>query len=159
MLNQGIIAVDDHPLVLNALQRVFNEHIGSHVLCFERAETALAYVRSEPVKLIVTDLIMPGKDGFWLCTEARKLQPAIKICIFSQVTSLSHISQAMKLKVEGYLLKTTPPIIVANALKTILKGELFYSKEVTDAFFKASVNTEMPALTTRESDVLMPRNL
>jgi DNA-binding response OmpR family regulator len=68
-----ILLVDDEPAILTAtkvglLDRGFNVHT------VEGADAAMNAVKSLKPSLIVSDLVMPGTNGFELFQEIRKLE-------------------------------------------------------------------------------------
>jgi CheY-like chemotaxis protein len=67
-----VVHVDDDRDTL-ALVRHILALEGASVDCFEDTEAALARVRDHPPDVLVIDLAMPGKDGFWLLRQVRAL--------------------------------------------------------------------------------------
>jgi CheY-like chemotaxis protein len=67
-----VVHVDDDRDTL-ALVRLILAREGASVDCFEDTEAALARVREDPPDVLVIDLAMPGKDGFWLLRQVRGL--------------------------------------------------------------------------------------
>ena len=69
-----ILAVDDDPLILGAMQRALEEH--HEVVAVDRAELALEQiVRGERFDVILCDLVMPRMTGEDLHRELERLAP------------------------------------------------------------------------------------
>jgi CheY-like chemotaxis protein len=70
-----VLVVDDvaamRGLVADRLQEA-----GATVMVTDTAERALELVTSWQPDVLVTDLEMPGKDGYWLIEHIRALAPA-----------------------------------------------------------------------------------
>jgi DNA-binding response OmpR family regulator len=77
-----ILIVDDDPHVRHMLERVLRkaEH---DVETAENGKEALRIHRERPFELIVTDIIMPEKEGLETITELRKFFPSVKIIAIS----------------------------------------------------------------------------
>jgi len=61
--------------------------------------------QEQPIDLIITDINMPNMNGLTMVQAIKKLQPEIPVLIFSAYSDLSHFMQAIKLGVDGYLIK------------------------------------------------------
>ncbi|MDX9979664.1 MAG: response regulator [Lentisphaeria bacterium] len=67
----AILVVDDKPENLYLLQALLAGN-GHAVRCAEDGTEALGLARSSPQDLVVSDILMPGMDGFALCREWRQ---------------------------------------------------------------------------------------
>ena len=70
------LIVDDEEPIVYMLSRLCRDE-GHVVLPFTQSAKALAYLASEPVDLLLTDLHMPDPDGVAVMLEARRLQPRL----------------------------------------------------------------------------------
>jgi PAS domain S-box-containing protein len=68
---QRIILADDDPVQLK-LTRMYFEQLDFHVTTASSASEALASARAAPPDVIVSDVLMPGMDGFDLSMEVRR---------------------------------------------------------------------------------------
>lgn len=72
MLNDKVILlVDDEPSILNATKVGLIDR-GFNVQAVDGADAALKAIRSVKPSLVVSDLVMPGTNGFELFQEMRK---------------------------------------------------------------------------------------
>ena len=77
-----ILVIDDD----EAFRRVFADTLvraGYQVLTAENGVVALKLFRAQPVDLVITDLVMPEKEGIETMLELHKLQPTLKIIVMS----------------------------------------------------------------------------
>ena len=65
-----VLVVDDEPDTRDLVQRLLEEH-GAEVVAAASAEEALALVEARSIDVLVSDLGMPGMDGFALIRELR----------------------------------------------------------------------------------------
>lgn len=77
-----ILVVDDEDIIRKYLQLTL-EQLGYVVMVACNGQEALAHLQRESVDLILTDLIMPEKEGMETIEEVRKLYPKIKIIAMS----------------------------------------------------------------------------
>jgi len=77
-----IMVIDDQPLVRASLSFVLRRE--NHVV-LEAAggEEAIALYRDKRPSIVITDIIMPGMDGFGAISELRKFSPCPKIIAVS----------------------------------------------------------------------------
>ena len=76
-----IVIVDDDQLFLEFLGQALASDYRIHA--FACAHEALRYLTNNDATLLVTDLRMPGLNGFMLINEARRLRPSLKILLIS----------------------------------------------------------------------------
>jgi CheY-like chemotaxis protein len=69
-----VVVVDDAPTIRRLLSAVLEE-FGAAVTVVETADAALEAVMRERPDVLLSDLEMPGKDGYWLIGQVRALPP------------------------------------------------------------------------------------
>lgn len=77
-----ILIVDDDPTVLRMLSLVMQRD-GYTVMQAEDGEVAMKLFRAQPADVIITDLLMPNKEGLELISEAREISPNVGIIAYS----------------------------------------------------------------------------
>lgn len=77
-----ILVIDDEPPIRQLVRRSL-EPRGHEVLEAGDGEAGIRLFRDSPVDLVVTDLIMPEKEGIETILELRELDPGVKILVIS----------------------------------------------------------------------------
>jgi CheY-like chemotaxis protein len=77
-----ILIIDDEPSVRTVI-RAMLELAGHHVVEAENGTTALAALAGAPIDVVITDILMPDRDGIETILEIRKQFPAVKILAMS----------------------------------------------------------------------------
>lgn len=77
-----ILLVDDHVEFLD-VQRELLEDAGHSVVTATNGFQALAAVDAEEFDLMITDIIMPGKEGLEIILELRRRHPLLKVVAMS----------------------------------------------------------------------------
>ncbi|CAG4998357.1 Oxygen regulatory protein NreC [Dyadobacter sp. CECT 9275] len=156
-----IALVDDHQIVLDSLSLLLSsfEHI-EIAGTFTNGGDAVTFLQNNEVDLMVTDLRMPVMNGVELCVEARKIVPDIKVLMLTMVEDARQIKAAVKIGVNGYVLKMADADELLLAIRTILDGRKYFSDEVVVelAVGKDETVTTKPGtfakLTLRELEIL-----
>lgn len=77
-----ILVIDDEPQARRMLH-IFFQRLGYDVLEAEDGVSGLNLLKDNPVDLIITDILMPNKEGLETITEIRELNSTVKIIAMS----------------------------------------------------------------------------
>jgi len=69
-----VLVVDDVPAVRDVVTHILSQD-GAKVTAVGSAEEALAALQGERPDVLLSDLAMPGKGGYWLIGQVRALPP------------------------------------------------------------------------------------
>jgi PAS domain S-box-containing protein len=84
-----VLVADDRTDLLGLVREVL-ESEGHQVTVATSAEAALATEPDGPIDLLVTDVVMPGRNGRELAEELRARQPDLPVIFMSGYTDLEH---------------------------------------------------------------------
>ncbi|MHC4938616.1 MAG: sigma-54-dependent transcriptional regulator [Planctomycetota bacterium] len=116
MSKARLMIVDDDPLVADSLA-VFLKSRSYDIQVETDAHRALRRMRDgESPDLILTDVNMPGLDGFALLKEARKIDPNVVIVMLTGYGTIESAVKAMREGAEDYV---TKPVIDEEMLLTV----------------------------------------
>ncbi len=130
------------------------------ILTANSGKNVIKYVSINPTKkidLIITDISMPEVDGITLNNSVKQTNPNIKVLVVSMHIDTAMIDTLIKNDVDGYVPKNAEKEELLTAIKTILKGEKYFSNIIKEAYMKSVFTKEketLQALTQREKDVL-----
>ncbi|MGD2097622.1 MAG: response regulator [Desulfobacterales bacterium] len=126
----NILLIDDDEWIRNSL-RIFFEAEGCHVLALETAEEGIRAIIDGTFDLFIVDYKLPGLDGLEFLKRVQGTQPnAIKIMI-TAYRDENVISEAKKLKVNGFIEKPfTSDTILASLAYTLKKRDAYLQKEL-----------------------------
>lgn len=124
--NLRIVIVDDHHQVRSTLTG-FLSGLGSIVRPCANADDALTLVPDFQPDLILSDIAMPGKDGFELLREIRSLEPSDggKVPVIA-ITGLSRPLDQMRAPAAGFdavLLKPFTPDVLLQAISEVIQAK------------------------------------
>ena len=158
----NILLVDDHQIIIDGLRGLLEgeEHVG---VLYEalNGEQTIELVAQESIDLILLDINLPDKSGFDICQELKALENCPKIIALTMYGNAGYINKMIKAGVDGYLLKNTGREELLVAIQTIMKGERYFSREVTNTLVAGIHEPKKPKssdfirkLTRREKEIL-----
>ena len=142
-----ILIVDDHPLVREGMKKMLLSERFS-VLVAGGGEEALGFFKGGGTApdLTITDIRMPGMDGFAFAEKVRKLSPGAKLLMLAGMPLSHEVERAKACGAAGYLPKSTPWRNLVASIRAILEGASFQE----EVFAEERDTT----LTPRESETL-----
>ncbi len=99
-----IVVVDDEPLIRDLLRRRLAKE-GYEVEAFPDAESALPVIRARRPDLLLTDIRMPGLDGFDLLKRARAFDRDLPVVLLTAYASVDATVRAFRGEVDGFIEK------------------------------------------------------
>ncbi len=94
-----VLVIDDFSLMRATLSASM-ERAGHRVLCAANGQIGLEILAQQPVDLVLTDVIMPEKNGLEFIGEARKSHPRLPIVAISG--GARDMAKSYSLKVARY---------------------------------------------------------
>lgn len=106
MENKSILIVDDEPLILDSLARELTaEPLAFNVHTASSGEEAIARLPERFWHLVITDLLMPGLDGFQVLKAAKRENPQTMVIILTGYADLDAAIDALRLGADDFLQK------------------------------------------------------
>lgn len=121
MVHRSILVVDDEPAVREVMV-IALKRAGHQVLGVADGEKASRSMREQPFDVVVTDLLMPERDGLELIREVRAHYPNIRIIATSgggRVNGQQYLQLAKGMGAHGLLAKPFLPGDLCEAVHRI----------------------------------------
>jgi DNA-binding response OmpR family regulator len=115
-MKSNILVVDDEPVARQSLTDILRLE-GYTVNSVPNGQSAVEYVRTHPVELMIVDLRMPGMDGLEVVQVVNQISPETEVILLTAFGSTESAVQALRLRIHDYLLKPAPPVQVVNSVK------------------------------------------
>jgi DNA-binding NarL/FixJ family response regulator len=152
-----IVLADDHSLLREAIKKSIAEIPDLQVVgeAGDGLELLELLKRSVP-DLILLDISMPRFNGILAAAEIKKRYPTVKILILTMIKIREFLHRALKIGVNGYLLKENVFSDLIAAIRTIQNGGTYLSSLISDQIAEIMADKDKPEtpLTKRESSVL-----
>ncbi len=161
-MKYNLIIVDDHKMFLDGMISILSsEKQYNIVLTSTKGKQIIKYLEinsNEKIDLIITDISMPEINGITLNKIIKEKHKNIKTLVVSMHNDADMIDNLIKHDVDGYVPKNAEKNEFLLAIKTIFKGEKYFSKEIKDIYLENKFykkKQEEIKLTQREIDVII----
>ena len=120
----SVLVVDDEPMARTML-RLMLVRAGFDVREAEDGKTALAEVAQVVPDLMILDIMMPGIDGFEVCTRLRSEGNTanLPIIMLSAKTDAQSVKKGLELGADRYLTKPVGPDELTRHVREVLSIE------------------------------------
>ncbi len=156
----SIAIIEDDEKVRHYLAEQIHLHIeANEVRVFQNAEIALTELTKEPVDIALFDINLPGMNGIECIRRLKIIHPRIQCMVLTVYDNADSIFDALKAGATSYLLKSTPPEKVIEAINEVQQGGSPISsqiaRKVIEAFtLKEKTNDYFQSLSRREQEML-----
>lgn len=156
-----LMIVDDHAVVRRGLVMVLRiepdfEIVGEA----ENGVRAVELARQLQPELVLLDFVMPGMDGEATARALQAVVPQVRILMLTGVTLDERILDMLASGVDGYVMKDIEPDELAQAIRTVAKGEAYLHPALARRVLERVTERRSPSLssqiqlTQREQEVL-----
>ncbi len=146
-----LIIVDDHALYRLGERSVIKEKIPKAKILadYGSGQELLVGLRSGLLPdIVLLDIVMPGISGIETAKKIKEDYPEIKIIMLSSEVAPEIINEILDIGVNGYLSKLAVKDDLADAIKSVSEGNLFYGQDIAriiyDTYISQSVEIPSP---------------
>jgi CheY-like chemotaxis protein len=120
---ETVMIVDDEPLVRDSMRRMLHR-LGYHVLLASSGEEALriADLHREELRLLITDVLMPGMNGLELARELARRSPSFPVLFVSGYTDGVLAERGILRERVEFLQKPVSYETLARRVREVLDG-------------------------------------
>ncbi len=153
-----VCIADDHPMVINGLLNMLSIYSQIDVLAtYANGEELQQGLLSIEPDVLLLDIQMPGLAGDELAPILLKSYPLMKIVTLTNFDNALYVNAMLQHGVQGYLLKTTDPETLKNAIEIVAQGGKFTDPAIADKVQQLHTMKKeigFSPLTLREKDIL-----
>jgi len=155
-----IAIADDHPMIIGGLQNLLTAY--PHILLtatYPDGRALLEGLQQEQPDVLLLDIQMPGRGGDELAPLLVKQYPDMRILVLSNFNSTLYIHSMLRHGAHGYVLKTTGPETLMEAVEAVYDGLRYIDPSMRDKLqqFTDRMKKEAslkPRLSLREKEIL-----
>src|SRR6267154_4223402 len=122
MKKSVIIVEDDRGLREQLVQILESARDIKCLGAFNSAEQALPQILAKNPDVVLMDIKLPGMSGIQCVAEIKKVVPAMQIIMVTVYEDSERIFRALKAGANGYLVKSSPPEQLIQAIRDAYKG-------------------------------------
>ncbi|HEY3863195.1 MAG TPA: response regulator transcription factor [Verrucomicrobiae bacterium] len=158
-----VVLADDHALVRAGIRALLQRLSAVEVVgeaCDGREVIGL--LATQRPDAVLMDITMPGLNGLEAATRITEEFPEVRVIILSGHHDEEHYWRALKAGAAGYLLKMAAEAELESALRRVMAGEIYLSREISAKLAKkfplqkiaAGSKTPVEQLTGRQREIL-----
>lgn len=126
---------------------------------FENAESAIEYLPSHCVDVVLMDIDLPGMNGIDCVRQLKALCPDMQFMMCTMYDEDETVFDALKAGANAYILKRSPPHKLLEAITELHEGGAPMSstiaRKIAGSFYTSpSASNELDVLTSREREIL-----
>ena len=145
-----ILLADDHPMIQAAVEAMLRGSDYELIAKAGSGNEALREIAEHDPEIVVLDIQMPDGSGLEVLRQLRSSGDNRKVVLLTASLDEAGFSEALSLKVDGVLLKTSDPALLIDCLDSVRSDE-----EWIDSHLQAeAARTPPPA---RDRSLLSPR--
>ena len=127
-----VLIIDDHPIVRRGLvQTIAPEQDMEVIGQVQSAAEAITAVREQPVDVAIVDLTLSDAGGTELLKHLKAINEELLMLVFSMHDELLYAERALRAGARGYIMKQEGTDLIINAIRTVLKGDVYLSDQMT----------------------------
>jgi DNA-binding NarL/FixJ family response regulator len=155
-----VLLADDHALVRAGMRSLLNAMAEVEVVGEAASgEEALELAGRERPDIVLMDIAMKGMSGLDAAARLRERLPQVRVVILSMHAGEEYVLKALRAGAVGYLLKDAATGELELALRSVMRGESWFSPAVSRQVVEGYVQrvggeTVADALTARQREVL-----
>jgi twitching motility two-component system response regulator PilH len=118
---RSILIVDDSTFLRKRVRQALQDQ-GYTLVEADSASSALKEIENQEFSCIVTDLVMPGMDGFGLLAEIQKRHVAAPVVVLTADVQKSTHDRCAELGAAAFLQKPVNAVLLRSVLTGIMGG-------------------------------------
>lgn len=154
----SVLVVDDHGMIRDGVSMVLSREKDLRVVgtAVDADEAITKVVETKP-DVVLMDIDMPGVSCFDAVQIIHSRLPNTKVILVTAHEHDEYIEQALRVKANGYVVKSEGIAALADAIRDVAKGKIHFSPEVMERLVVkgGKIELENPPKTRRS--MLSPR--
>jgi DNA-binding NarL/FixJ family response regulator len=156
-----ILLVDDHPVFCLGMSELINKE-KDLIVCGNRPDAAGALEAIEELQpdLVIIDISLKDSNGIDLVEQIACEYPKLLVLVLSMYDESLYAQRALFSGAKGYIMKQKAVEQVVEAIRQVIKGEIYASQNIKDQVFKQLIYPQksdgispLNSLTNRELEV------
>jgi DNA-binding NarL/FixJ family response regulator len=160
MTKYKILIADDHAMIRDGVKNLIRQN-KDYTVIGEASTGQQAMELFDELKpdLLIMDISMPDKNGMEVSKEILIRDPQANIVILSMYEDEDYISRCLEYGVKGYVVKNESGSELDYAIKSVLQGKNYFSRQAQDIIFKKYSQNVSKKKTKEDSIKLTKREI
>ena len=150
--NKKILLVEDEPILLDSIYDTITS-CGFEVAVADNGESALLLAKTFLPDLIISDILMPEFDGYWLLEHVRNdaLLRTIPFIFMTAMSERSDIRTGMNLGADDYIVKPFSSAELMNSIQARLSRDEILKSQLAES----QLNSSSEILDEKEQELII----
>lgn len=155
MTSISVSLIEDDADIRRGLALLLNKTPGFVcVAAYPDCETALQEIAGDPPDVLLMDIQLPGMSGIEGVRRIKKLLPDLDVIMLTIHDDDKRVFESLCAGACGYLIKTTPPAKLLEAIHEVRSGGSPMSANIARMVIQSFQRTQSTGLTSRETEIL-----
>jgi len=153
-----VLLVEDHNIVREGFRNMLNLETDIEIAGeADNGRQGLKLAKELLPDVILMDIAMPRLNGLEAARQILKATPKTKILFLSAHNDDAYIHDSIEAGAKGFLLKQSSSHEVCRAIRSVMKGEKFYTASISRRLDRLQAASDQPNTTTSQPKNLTPR--
>lgn len=141
-LKSRLLLVEDHPVTRQGLALLISTQSDMEV-CGEASDgpEALRLISDRSPDLVIIDISLKSGSGIELIKQIRGRSTDVRMLVASAHDESIYAERSLRAGAHGYVNKAEDPEIVLEAIRQVLRGEIYLSSRMTDRVLRDRFNS------------------
>lgn len=156
-----VMLVDDHAMLRHGMAMLINMEPDMEVFAEagDGNEALTILKKTDPVDIVLLDVTLKTVSGFEVIKSMHALIPTLPVLFVSMHDESVYAERALRAGARGYVMKQEPGEVLLTAIREVLKGNVYLSKQMHDKLLNRIAGGSEPeqlinTLTPSEFEVL-----
>ena len=149
-----ILLADDHPMIQAAVEAMLRGSDYKLVAKASSGNEALREIAEHDPEIVVLDIQMPDGSGIEVLRQLRSSGDNRKVVLLTASLDETGFSEALSLKVDGVLLKTSDPALLIDCLDSVRAGDEWIDRNIQEEAARPTAARDRSLLSPRETELV-----
>ncbi|NMA96179.1 MAG: response regulator transcription factor [Clostridiales bacterium] len=151
-----IVIIAQFPVIIRGISSIITEETDIQIMGEAYSfDEGLELLENKKPDIALIDANMGEKSGLELILDYRTQETLTKFILMGYYEDKGFIREAIKMGVDGYILKEAQPIEILYAIRQLGRGKRYYDADIIDIINHKDALYEESPLTSREQEVLI----
>lgn len=157
-----VFLIEDHQLIIQGIKLFVSAQSDIDIVAYQnRGQGAAEEIERFQPDLVLCDINLPDVNGLELAISLKRSLPQIKFAILSMFMDRPYVMKAVQSGLDGYLNKDIMEDEFLDAIRSIARGERYFSKTIAQQLVHKWINVpdshplKEEILTNREKEILV----
>ncbi len=149
-----ILLADDHPMIQAAVEEMLRGSDYKLVAKAASGAEALQALAERDPEMVILDIQMPEGNGLYVLRHIRSQGDDRPVVLLTASIDESRFAEALRLKVDGVLLKTSDPALLIDCLDSVRAGDEWIDPNLNAEVARGDGGSGRSLLSPRETELV-----